>query len=268
MGQTTSIIEYPFEKIDELIVHSKLFQQEGWVNSIDQSKKTITYRLSSDKTSYATISENEWPVKKDKGQFVQGHHYYHIISSGKTYHYDADRDEWVGEQPPETSNDFIEKFQQLLKSAEENSISVDETTELGSTHEMVGGDKSLYELQLTEDVEYPIMGLLRNLKTGSRGVMLISENTFNCKTTDYNDQMTASIKLTSDIDQVKNYILDRWSQATQVNKRSIILINHDEGQLRMISKGSEENFVIFISNIKNMNDMKEYLKYNNISYRG
>src|SRR6187401_1441387 len=109
MGQTTSIIEYPFDDVNRMISRSTVFQSECWTNSIDQNKRVATYKLPSNKAVTVTIAETEWPTQKDQRQLTQGHHYYHINVSGKTYHYDADRDEWVGDQPPEKFDELAHK---------------------------------------------------------------------------------------------------------------------------------------------------------------
>ena len=115
MGQGQSITTFDYDHVNQFIKASPQYIEDQWQSSGNGGK--MTYWQSINKTLKATIDKNEWPLTASRMKFNPGHHFF-SISNGDKFYYDVEDDAWVDLTPPEMFNEFIDKWHELLKSAE------------------------------------------------------------------------------------------------------------------------------------------------------
>ena len=118
MGQGASIIEYDYHNMNQLLGQSPQLITGEWKRNFTPSE--ATYWEASNNKIKAGVRVDEWPLKQPSDEhFTFGHHYFYVTGNGTEYHYDADNDNWVSDQPPEHLNEFVDQWKELLTSAEE-----------------------------------------------------------------------------------------------------------------------------------------------------
>lgn len=124
MGQGQSITTFDYDHVNQLIKNSPQYISEQWQSSGTAGK--TNYWQTINRNLKATIDHNEWPLTASRMKFTPGHHFFSVSSNGDKFYYDLENDNWVDLTPPELFDTFMDKWTELIKSAESQANSTPE----------------------------------------------------------------------------------------------------------------------------------------------
>jgi len=124
MGQGQSLTTFDYDHVNQFIKGSPQFINDQWQTSGTGGK--MTYWQSINKNLKATIEQNEWPLTAARMKFNPGHHFFSVSSNSDKFYYDVEDDGWVDLTPPDLFSEFVDKWHDLIKSAENTANSTPE----------------------------------------------------------------------------------------------------------------------------------------------
>jgi hypothetical protein len=124
MGQGQSIETFDYEHVNKLLKGSTQYITDQWQSSTSNGK--TCYWMPTNHHLKVVVDKDFWPLTHEIDGLTIGHHYVFINVNKNIFPYNVDNDQFIGKTPAPSVDDFLGKWQELVKSAESAASSTPE----------------------------------------------------------------------------------------------------------------------------------------------